>query len=129
MSNLFEEADLAADAMRKRPGFSEADLQPMFRQLQKRWHPNYTDAQVRDLFEVWLDQDRTHRSVERQALIARMPKLLRQRDELLDQISDMTAPERVAADLRVQAIAQEIAASYARIQGYDRPPRADAWWV
>ena len=54
MSNLFEEADATADALRKRPGFSEANLQPMFRQLQKRWHPNYTDNQVSDLFEVWL---------------------------------------------------------------------------
>jgi hypothetical protein len=36
---LFEEADRAAEVLRKRPGFSEADLQLMFRHLQKRWHP------------------------------------------------------------------------------------------
>jgi hypothetical protein len=47
MSSLFEEADATADAMRKRPGFSEADLRLMFRHLQKRWHPTYADNQVR----------------------------------------------------------------------------------
>jgi hypothetical protein len=52
MGSLFEEADIAADVLRKRPRFSEADLQLMFRQLQKRWQPNYTAAEVRDLFEL-----------------------------------------------------------------------------
>jgi len=39
MSSLFEDAD----AMYKRPGFSEADLAPMFRQLRRHWLPNYSD--------------------------------------------------------------------------------------
>jgi len=40
MSSLFDEADHTADAMHKRPGFSEADFRPMFRQLQKTLHPD-----------------------------------------------------------------------------------------
>jgi hypothetical protein len=125
MSNLFEEADATADALR-RPGFSEADLQPMFRQLQKRWHPNYTDNQVSDLFEVWRDRLTARRSVERQALIGRMPELIRQRDALVERMPDMSTAEQGAPGLRVQAIANEIAASYARIQDQDRPPSPDA---
>jgi hypothetical protein len=62
--------------MRKRPGFSEADLQLMFRHLQKRWHPDYSDDEVRDLFEIWRDYYAARRGVERQALIDRMPELL-----------------------------------------------------
>ena len=103
-----------ADAMRKQPRFGEADFQPMFRQLQKRWRPNYSDDEVRDLFEVWRDHGR---GIERQALIDRMPELLKQRDPLVEQMPDMTTPEQIASGLRVQAIANETAESYARIQG------------
>ena len=49
-----------------------------------------------------------------------MPELVQQRNALVEQIPDMTAPEQVAAGLRIQAIANEIAESYVRIQ--DRPP-------
>jgi hypothetical protein len=51
-----------------------------------------------------------------------MPELLRQRGALLEQLPDMPGAEQVAAGLRVAAIASEIADSYARIQGQDRPP-------
>jgi hypothetical protein len=131
MTGLFDEADRAADAMRKRPGFSEADLALVFRQLQKRWQPGLEDAEARELFELWRDHHTARRGVERQALIDRMPALLRQRDALLDQMPDMTAPEQVAASLRVQSIANEIAESCARIQGRDEPPPAGdaASWV
>jgi hypothetical protein len=61
MSNLFKQADI----LRKRPGFSEADLHLMFRQLQRRWHPNYTPEQVRDLFEIWLNHYRADRTAEK----------------------------------------------------------------
>jgi hypothetical protein len=37
-----------------------------------------------------------------------------------------TAAEQVVANLRVQAIANEIAETYARIRGQDQPPSADA---
>jgi hypothetical protein len=60
MDSLFEKADAATtDAMRKQPRFSEADFQPMFRQLQKRGQPNYSDDEVPDLFEVWRDKSST----------------------------------------------------------------------
>jgi hypothetical protein len=48
--------------------------------------------------------------------------LLQQRGALLEQLPDMPGAEQVAAGLRVAAIAREIADSYARIQGQDRPP-------
>jgi hypothetical protein len=95
----------------------------MFWQLQKRGQPNYSDDEVRDLFEVWRDHGR---GIERRVLIDRMPELLKQRDALVEQMPDMTTPEPVAAGLRVQGIANEIAESYARIQGQDRPPPTDA---
>jgi hypothetical protein len=121
MTSLFDEADYAADAMRKRLGFSEADLAPMFSALSRRSvTPGYKDEEIRDLFDPWFDHYTARRGVERQALIERMPELLRQRDALVEQMPDMTAPGQVAARLRIQAIANEIAESYARIQ--DRPP-------
>jgi hypothetical protein len=56
-----------------------------------------------------------------------MPHLLRERERLLTAMSlgDMAEPEKVAAGLRVQSLANEIAA-YARIRGQDRPPPADS---
>jgi hypothetical protein len=39
-------------------------------------------------------------------------------------LGDMAEPEKVAAGLRMQSLADEIAESYARIQGHDRPPPA-----
>jgi hypothetical protein len=92
--------------------------------------PGYKDEEIRDLFDLWLDHYTARCGVERQALIDRMPELLKQRDALVEQMPDMTAPEQVAAGLRIQAIANEIAESYARIQGQDRPsPPADASWA
>jgi hypothetical protein len=42
----------------------------------------------------------------------------------------MTAPEQVGAGLRVQSLANEIAETYARICGQDRPPpAATASWA
>jgi hypothetical protein len=72
--------------------------------------PGYKDEEIRDLFDL-------RRGVERQALIERMPELLRQRDALVEQMPDMTAHEQVAAGLRLRAIGNEVAESYARIQG------------
>jgi hypothetical protein len=40
MSNLFEEADVAADTLRKRPGFVPEDLPIMFRLAQRHHHPD-----------------------------------------------------------------------------------------
>jgi hypothetical protein len=93
--------------------------------------PGYKDEEIRDLFDLWFDHHQARRGVERQALIDRMPELLRQRDALLEQLPDMPGAEQVAAGLRIAAIAEEIAASYARIQGRDGPaPPADAAsWV
>jgi hypothetical protein len=56
-----------------------------------------------------------------------MPELLRQRDALLEQMPDLSGAEQVAAGLRVQAIANEIAESYARIQRQDRPSPPAQW--
>jgi hypothetical protein len=63
--------------------------------------------------------DTTNRSA-----LERMPRLLRERERLLTAMSlgDMAEPEEVAAGLRLQSLANEIAESYARIQGQDRPP-------
>jgi hypothetical protein len=122
MSSLFEEADATADAMHKRPGFSEADLQLMFRRLQKRWHPTYTDNQVRDLFELWQDHYRSIRAAEKRAARERIPLLLCECALLLDQMRSMPAEEQVAAGARLQTIAQEIAVMYARATGREGPP-------
>jgi acyl-CoA reductase-like NAD-dependent aldehyde dehydrogenase len=92
----------------------------------------YTDEEIRDLFDLWLDHHRAHRPAERRGLIERMPHLLRERDKLLAAMSlgDMTEPEKVAAGLRVQSLAKEIAETYARIRGQDRPPpAATASWA
>jgi hypothetical protein len=48
--------------MRKRPGFSEADLAPLFRQLQKRWQLELEGAGARELFELWRDHGAARRS-------------------------------------------------------------------
>jgi hypothetical protein len=121
MSNLFEEANVAADALRKRPGFSEADLQLMFRQLQRRWHPNYTPEQVRDLFEIWLDHYRSNRAAEKRRA-REHPAAVRERALLLNQMRSMPAEEQIFAGARLQAIAQEIAYMYARATGREGPP-------
>jgi len=131
MPSLFDEADATADAMRKRPGYSEADLATMFSALCRRSvTPGYKDGEIHDLFDLWFDHYTARRGVERQALIDRMPELIRQRDVLVEQMPDMSPPEQVAAGLRVQAIANEIAESYRMIQGPDRPsPPSAASWV
>lgn len=129
MASLFDEADAIADRMHTRAGFSEADLAPMFSALCRRnVTPGYKDEEIRDLFDLWLDHHRAHRSAVRRGLIERMPHLLRERERLLTAISlgDMTEPKKVAAGLRLQSLATEIAERYARIQGRDRPPPADA---
>jgi hypothetical protein len=97
MASLFDEADAIADRMRTRPGFSEADLAPIFSALCGRSvTPGYKAEEIRNLFDLWLDHRRARRDVERQALIERMPELLRQRDALVKQMPDMTAPGQVA---------------------------------
>jgi hypothetical protein len=63
-----------------------------------------------------------------------MPHLLRERDRLHTAMSlgEMAEPEKIAAGLRVQSLGNEIAASYARIRGQDRPPPSTddaASWV
>jgi hypothetical protein len=126
MGSLFEEADVAADAMRKRPGFSEADLQLMFRRLQKHWHPNYTPDQVRDLFEVWLDHHRANCAAEKRAAMDRIAVLLKEREALFAQLPAMATAEQFTASLRVMAIANEIAAMYARATGREGPPPTNA---
>jgi 3'-phosphoadenosine 5'-phosphosulfate (PAPS) 3'-phosphatase len=122
MDSLFEEADVAADAMRKRPGFSEADLKLMFRRLQKHWHPNYTDNQVRDLFEIWLDHHRANRAAEKRTAIDRITVSQKEREALVAQLPAMATTEQFNAGLRVMAIANEIAAIYARATGREGPP-------
>jgi hypothetical protein len=47
--------------------------------------PGYKDEEICDLFDLWLDHRRARRSVERQALIERMPEL-RPRDALVKRI-------------------------------------------
>jgi hypothetical protein len=49
----------------------------------------------------------------------------------LEQLPDMPGAEQIAAGLRIAAIASEIAESYARIRGQDRPlpPNDAASWV
>jgi hypothetical protein len=126
MSNLFENADVAAHALRKRPGFSEADLQLMFRQLQRQWHPNYSPEQVRDLFEVWLDHHRANRAAEKRAAFDHITVLLKEREGLFAQLPALSSAELFTAGLRVAAIAEEIAATYARATGREGPPPADA---
>jgi hypothetical protein len=116
MTSLFDEA--AAAAARWRPEFSDADLALMFRQLQKRRQPGLDDAEAHELFELWRDHHTARRDFERQVLIDRMPELPKQRDALLDQLPDMTAPEQVAAGLRVQAIANKIARE---LRAHSRP--------
>ena len=121
------EADHAADIARKRPGFSEvdfaADVSAAETVQAAGLHPTLKVATCSISGE---DHYRARRLVERQALIERMPELLRQRDALLEQLPDMPGAEQVAAGLRIAAIANESAESYARIQGQDRPPPADA---
>jgi len=50
----------------------------------------YTDAEIRDLFDVWLDHHRAHRPAERRGLIERMPHLLRERDKFSPQCRSAT---------------------------------------
>jgi hypothetical protein len=129
LASLFDEAEAIADPMRTRPGFSEADLAPMFSALCRRSvTPGYKDEEIHDLFDLWRDHCRAHRSAEWRGLVERMPHLLQERERLLTAMSlgDMAEPEKVAAGLRVQSLANEIAESYARIQCQDRPPPADA---
>jgi hypothetical protein len=46
-------------------------MQLMLRQLQKRWQPNYTAAEVRDLFELWRDHYQVNRAAEKRGAIER----------------------------------------------------------
>jgi hypothetical protein len=125
MSNLFEEADIAADILRRRPGFVPEDLRIMFRLLQLRYHPNYSDDEFSYVFQLWRDGHQARRAVETAAAIARMLKLLKERDALTERREKLPLTERVVVTERIASIAQEIAAM---LGPEKKPPTASAQW-
>ena len=126
MASLFEEADLAADVLRKRPGFVPEDLQIMFRLAQRHHHPNYSDDQVAYLFDIWHDGYEARRAAEKAAAHARMLALLKKRDKLAERRERLPLTERTALTERINVITQAIAA----MLGPERkPPTAGAQWA
>jgi hypothetical protein len=102
MSNLFEEADVAADTLRKRPGFVPEDLPIMFRLAQRHHHPDYTDDQFSYLFDIWHDQYPARHAAKKAAANARML-------ELLKAASRTCRPEeRHRREARIQIIAFDV---------------------
>jgi hypothetical protein len=77
MPSLFEGADIAADTLRRQPGFVPEDLRIMFRLAQRQHHPNYSDDQFGYLFDIWHDGYTARRNAEKEAASARMLVLLK----------------------------------------------------
>lgn len=71
MSDLFEEAGIAPDALRKRPGFVPEDLRITVRLAQRTAIRTTHD----DLFDVWLDGSQARRAAEKDTALARVPEL------------------------------------------------------
>ena len=61
MPGLFQEADIAAQALRRQPGFTKADLEIAFRKIQQTRHPEFSGESFRYAFEIWRDQHRVQR--------------------------------------------------------------------
>jgi hypothetical protein len=124
--SLFEEADYAADILRKKRGFVAEDLRIMFRLAQRDHHPDYSGAEFEYLFDVWHDGYQARLAAEKAAAHARMLALLKERDELTEERSRCTLAERAAVTERIGAITQEIAA----MMGPERqPPGQGAQWA
>jgi len=111
-TDFFTEMDGYADRFRKNPLHIEADNEIGFRQLQKIRLDKLSEAQSRDLFELWRLHNQIRRDVKAAETRARVAELLRERDVLFsERIS--ASPDAVARiDARLRAIGDEIAAAF-----------------
>jgi hypothetical protein len=73
---------------------------------------NLDANEARELYALWHDRRHADQADERRVLI----------DALAKQMPELSTAEQLATGLFIQAIANETASAYARVQGHDQPP-------
>lgn len=64
----------------------------MFRLVQRRCHPNYSNDEFNYAFDIWHDGYQARRA-EKAAVLARMPEPLKERDKLSDRPPHLSPAE------------------------------------